>query len=270
MPSAEWESYFWPGTAVLRNRFGVRDGVELARLEYAATAVRRGELSRGEAQVEATFDAEHLRGLHRHLFRDVYDWAGEFRSVDMAKDGLPFAPTRLVGHYLAQTRDAVAGVNWARVDRAGFAHAMAAVYAPLNQAHPFREGNGRTGRAFLDDVAQSSPFRLDRSRVTPEVWNQRSAMSGPDQGYLLVHPQWLEPVFAQMTVERPAGAAGQAMTPEEQRLAGHYRSLRQGLGPVGGYRPPEPGRGGDEPAAGARRHYGRGLGNGAEDKGAGR
>ncbi|MEJ5946006.1 Fic family protein [Pseudokineococcus basanitobsidens] len=206
MPPGDWASYLYPDTEVLRNRFGLRDPVELAQREYRETTRRQEQLSLGTARVEVTFDADHLRGLHRHLFQDVFDWAGQFRTVDIAKDARGFAPTRLIDNYLAETWAAVAAVDWRGVDRAGFGRGMAAVYAPLNQAHPFREGNGRTGRAFLDAVAEASSFRLDHSRVEPAAWNQRSAFSGPDLGYLAVHPDWLVPVFEQMTIERPPTA----------------------------------------------------------------
>ncbi|WP_298991803.1 Fic family protein [uncultured Pseudokineococcus sp.] len=246
MPPGEWESYFWPGTQVLRNRYGVRNESELARREYASTARRQRELSRGDARVEATFDAAHLQGLHRHLFQDVFDWAGQFRTVDIAKDGRGFAPTRLIDHYLAEARDAVTGVDWPGVDRVGFARGMAAVYAPLNQAHPFREGNGRTGRVFLDAVAEASPFRLDYSRVKPVVWNQRSAFSGPDLGYLAVHPDWLVPVFEQMTIERPPtvstgpGERPSADALEALRVARIGRAGPARVASYGPRQPPDP------------------------------
>jgi len=277
-PAGDWDSYFWPGSQVLRNLYGLREADELARREYISTARRARQLTRGDVSIEATFDAAHLRALHRHLFRDVFEWAGRFRTVDIAKDGRGFAPQRLIGHYLDQTRVAAVGVDWAHVDRGGFARGMAAVYAPLNQAHPFREGNGRTGRAFLDAIAETSPFRLDHARIDPAVWNQRSAMSGPDLGYLQVQPQWLEPVFAAMTAprpaapvaERPAVGEGRALSEEERRMADFYRRYQKTQGPGAGHPGPgTPGAGEDAqqayrgPATGQGRGSGLGPGFGS-------
>ena len=67
----EWNDYFWPGTTVLRNHLGIRDAGDLERLEHHFAYSRWMELARGQAPVSETFDAEHLRGVHRWLFQDV-------------------------------------------------------------------------------------------------------------------------------------------------------------------------------------------------------
>ena len=70
------------------------------------------------------------------------------------------------------------------MDRDTFAERAASVFAYFNQAHPFREGNGRTGKVLMEHVAELSQFTLDFARVTPEVWNNASMLSGPDLGGL--------------------------------------------------------------------------------------
>jgi len=72
---------------------------------------------------------------------------------------------------LAEAAQVAAGTDWAQVDREGFAQAMGAFYAETNHAHSFREGNGRTGKLVLDQLAERSSFALD--------WNQASARMHP-------------------------------------------------------------------------------------------
>jgi len=87
-----WAGYFYPETydpdrmqGTLRNRFGERDEDVLSTLEYGAAGERQRELMSGEVEVPRTYDAEHVRSIHRHLFQDVYDWAGEYRTVPIFK-----------------------------------------------------------------------------------------------------------------------------------------------------------------------------------------
>ena len=81
-----WDSYLWePGGTVLRNLYGERDGTALARREYRETGRRLDELVTGRVDVPRTYDSDHLRAIHRHLFGRVYEWAGEYRTVGVAK-----------------------------------------------------------------------------------------------------------------------------------------------------------------------------------------
>jgi len=81
-----WDSYFWePGGTVLRNLYGVRDGAVLARQEYRETYLRQVAIELGRVEIPRTYDAEHVRAIHRELFGNVYEWAGEYRTVGIAK-----------------------------------------------------------------------------------------------------------------------------------------------------------------------------------------
>ena len=77
------DTYVYPGTEVLRNKADIRDQEALDSFEADATAVRMLELI--DNPVQGTFDLPHLCAIHRHLFKDVYDWAGEIRTVDISR-----------------------------------------------------------------------------------------------------------------------------------------------------------------------------------------
>lgn len=87
-----WESYFYPETinpttreGTLRNVYGERDAKVLARMEYVETSGRAMQIESGSVKIARTYDGDHLRAIHWHLFQDVYEWAGQYRTVNIAK-----------------------------------------------------------------------------------------------------------------------------------------------------------------------------------------
>ena len=92
--SGGWESYFIPGTKVLKNRLGLDDAEELRILEEKFVFLRIAELD--SAPVEGAFDYANFKAIHRRLFQDVYEWAGEERTAPtgqfMIKAGHAYYP----------------------------------------------------------------------------------------------------------------------------------------------------------------------------------
>ena len=87
------------------------------------------------------------------------------------------------------------------------------------QAHPFREGNGRASKLFMQHVAEQSRFAFDYARVTPDEWNQGSALSAPDLYAYAPDPRSLVPVFDAITVERRPGQTAGLDDPSRARSA---------------------------------------------------
>lgn len=224
---SSWDSYFWePGGPVLRNLYGERDGAALAQREYSEANKQQTKIELGLTPIPRTYDAEHVRAIHRQLFSNVYEWAGEYRTVSIRKNQSEFAHPGDVPHYLNDAGRIVRGAEWSTMDRDQFATTAAEVFAYVNQAHPFREGNGRTGKLFMQQVSELSPYRIDYSPavsgVTPEIWNQASMLSGPDRGRYEPQPATLVPVFRAMAVERPP--APQPSIPDPARNLERDRS----------------------------------------------
>lgn len=103
--------------------------------------------------------------------------------------------------YLADVHRIVRTTDWAELEASAFARQAATVFAYLNQAHPFREGNGRASKIFMDHVAELSGFTFDFSQVSPSIWNNASMMSGPDRGAYEPVPDSLFLVFQHIAVE---------------------------------------------------------------------
>ncbi len=112
----------------------------------------------------------------------MYDWAGEHRTVPLAKDISEFAPTNRISSYLDGAAAMVDNTSWPSVPSDEFARTMAKVYAWANHAHPFREGNGRATKIWLAAIAEQSPWQLDYERIDADVLNQASTLSGPTGG----------------------------------------------------------------------------------------
>ena len=205
--SGSWDSYFYPhpDSGTLRNLFDERDPDVLGRLEYVEAVERHRELLAGEVAIARTYDRDHIRAIHHHLFQDVYPWAGQYRTVNISKGvvgNFADVTTGEIDRYLTDVHQFVVSTEWGGLDHGDFVEQAAVIFAYLNQAHPFREGNGRTSKVFMDHVAEQSRFEFDYARVSPEVWNQCSMLSGPDAYDYPPHPDLLVPVFDQITVRR--------------------------------------------------------------------
>ena len=176
---------------MLRNLYGVKDPGILSAIEYAQTASRELEIARGDAEIPRTYDGDHLRAIHQYLFQDVYEWAGEYRRVGLSKElggeRIKFARTDAIDGAISKAADVVRSVDWPSTDQTEFAHGTAEVFTWLNYAHPFREGNGRAAKVFLQQVAEQSPWRLnfgalDTAALFGELsaadqWNLTSGLS---------------------------------------------------------------------------------------------
>jgi len=157
---ADEDPYSYPGTDVLRNHFGIRDATELAQRESGLTAVRIAELER--RFISGDYDTAHLQAVHRKIFADLYPWAGELRTVKIAKGGSVFALPQHVTPYLTGVLSDLANEERLRgLERDDFVTRIAHYFAELNAVHPFREGNGRTQRAFLGHIASEAGYPID-------------------------------------------------------------------------------------------------------------
>ena len=111
---------------------------------------------------------------------DIYDWAGQFRTVNISMGGAGryvhhFGDHNSMDMYLRQIHRRIDATAWHDLELGEVADALAEVHTRLNFAHPFREGNGRTTRIFLQHLAQHAGATLDFGRVHADDWNAASA-----------------------------------------------------------------------------------------------
>ena len=153
-PTGNMDPYVYPETNVLRNLRDIRDPDRLSKFEMDMTTRRVAELQ--QEPIVGRFDSQHIKTIHRHIFQDVYAWAGEFRTVDISRSGqFPFA--------FSQPPE--------------FCNRAAHYMGELNAIHPFRDGNGRMQREFIRQLAERNGYAIDWTRISRDQMTEASKLS---------------------------------------------------------------------------------------------
>jgi cell filamentation protein len=144
----------------LENKLGITDSAELARAEEKISKTKALELF--ETGLLDTFEVGTFAGLakiHAYLFEDIYDFAGKLRTVNIAKGNFRFAPVMYLDAALAHIEQMPQSTFDEIIEK----------YVEMNVAHPFREGNGRSTRIWLDAIFKKElKMVVDWSRVDKE------------------------------------------------------------------------------------------------------
>ncbi|GAA4538308.1 Fic/DOC family protein [Pseudonocardia xishanensis] len=160
-----WDPYLDLSSGVLRNRLGLADPEALARAEAEFTSARMFALQR--TPLPGGYDLGHLQAFHWHIFGDVYSWAGQLRTVRIGK-GRAFCPPEELQDRAGVLFGALAAEDHLRGrDRDDTVTGLADLLAGINDLHPFREGNGRTQRAFLGQLAEDRGHRIRWDALDP-------------------------------------------------------------------------------------------------------
>ena len=181
MYEAEADPYCYPGTAVLINTLGLKDQERLDAFEAEITAQRASEpLPSGHLSYR------QYCAIHRHLFQDVYPWAGKLRTVRISKEGSAFCYPEYIEREMQRL---FAGLSeqkhFAGLDAAAFVGKAAHFLTEMNAIHPFREGNGRTQLSFLTVMAERAGHPLHLERLDAKAMLSATIASfGGDEGAL--------------------------------------------------------------------------------------
>ena len=158
------DPYVYPGTTILKNIPRIRNQKTLDRFEADRVGQRSLELI--ENPLSGLFDVVHLQRIHRYLFQDVYEWAGHFRTVDIAKGKSFFAHVPYIRSTLEGLFARLSEEQHPRgVSQEAFAHRAAEILGTLNAVHPFREGNGRTHLLTYEEIGTTSNPSYSARRV---------------------------------------------------------------------------------------------------------
>ena len=162
------DPYCYPGSTVLRNLFDLRDQNELSRVEAKVSVLRLDQLR--QRPLTGKFDLDHLQQIHRHIFRDVYPWAGQLRTVSMSKGESLFCRHEFVASEGERIFTQLRGENSLRGQpRDLFCERLAFYFGEINALHPFREGNGRSQRVLLESIAKQAGFDIDFKPISRET-----------------------------------------------------------------------------------------------------
>jgi len=159
--------YCYPNSDVLINKLGLTDGDALEAAEIELTQARID-------QYEPNFDdisLPALRAIHLYLFQDLFDWAGELRTVDISKGGTRFANvSRIEPEADKLFRQLEQECYLAGLPRAQFVARLAHYYCELNVIHPFRDGNGRAQRLMFEVISINAGFELRWEPIGRTEW----------------------------------------------------------------------------------------------------
>jgi cell filamentation protein len=157
------DPYIDPDTGILRNKLGLSTAADLEAAERDITHAALIWLR--DSPATATYDLAHLSAIHRRIFGDIYDWAGQARTVALGKGSMFCLPQFIepaaaeIFRQLHQEKFLQGREPDAFVDRLTY------YLGEVNAIHPFREGNGRTQRAFFEQLAADAGYTLAWQRL---------------------------------------------------------------------------------------------------------
>lgn len=152
-------TYTDPNTGLLRNLQNITEADVLLFVESAAVTKRLQELYENPIRIKGI---DSLLEIHRHLFQDIYAWAGKRRTVEISKDGKQFFPTSHFDTAFRYVDELTADFKRIPVDqKRRLAEVLAEILDTVNYLHPFREGNGRAQREFLRLLALEKGLQLN-------------------------------------------------------------------------------------------------------------
>lgn len=167
----QWEDYLIEGTTILKNIPNIQDENELKQYEKENTTRRLIELT--ENPIKGEFDINHLYKIHKYIFQDIYDWAGETRKVPMKKQTVFLEPEKIekfINIVLSELKIELENIK----DEYQLASCLSTLFYSLTFAHPFREGNGRTTREFIRQLVNSKEFEFGSYDIDYNKINQQT------------------------------------------------------------------------------------------------
>lgn len=173
------DRYCYQGTNTLKNKLNIKsmDELEEAEREITEITVRRISFS------PPPYDLEYMKNLHYKLFSELYDWAGDIRSIDISKGGTRFCNC---GRVIAESQKLFSSLeseNWLQnLPRETFCNKLAEYYCEINMIHPFRDGNGRVQRLLFEHLSLAAGYDLNWGDVAQDEWIQAN-IDGVDVNY---------------------------------------------------------------------------------------
>jgi len=167
------QHYCYPPTfGVLKNLANIQDAKDLERFETWQVSNRRRT-----CPTDIALTYEGYKAIHKHLFQDVYAWAGQPRTVDIGKGNLFCRPQHIEAQMQHRFKLIASDKGLQKHSKEVFCNRAAEHVCELNAIHPFREGNGRTQRQFLECLAHHYGYQLNTKNIDKDLWMQASIKS---------------------------------------------------------------------------------------------
>ena len=154
----------YEGTTCLINKFGIKDEKKLSQMETLITTAKCKELEVNP--IDGDFGFEHYKAIHRYIFEDLYDWAGQVRTASISKKGTVFTLPESIEPLAVRIFTGLQKENcYIGYDNDRYIESIVDFYCRTNMLHPFREGNGRTQRVFLTQLIRHSGHDINFSTI---------------------------------------------------------------------------------------------------------
>ncbi len=158
----------YSNTTCLINKFDIRDDKKLAKVEAEITFAKAAVLE--SEPIKPPFDFAFYKSIHRFLFEDLYDWAGELRKVDISKKGTNFCSANELEKWCNSCFKHLENENYFQgLTKEKFVEEIVDFYGTTNFLHPFREGNGRTQRIFISKLIKFNGYKFNFSNISPDL-----------------------------------------------------------------------------------------------------
>lgn len=194
------DPYVYPDTATLINKFGIKDAEKLSHLEGELFALKSLE-----PLPSGNLDYAHLKAIHYHFFNDFYEWAGQERTVDIAKQDSYFGNVNYIEKELNKLFKKLKEDNYLQnLSQQEFCKKLSYYFNEINAAHPFREGNGRSLRAFSDLLGEQAGYCLNWRLLQGR---RQEYIEANIQGFLHGNYTPMEAIFNEITSPLKVGAS---------------------------------------------------------------
>ncbi len=159
--------YCYPNSDVLVNNLNIHDNKKLSRLERQLV-LAKSYILRQNTKIQK-FDKNHFLNIHKFLFEDIYPFAGKLRVENISKDNFIFANWEFIDEQLDKLLEQLKSESYlAGLPKVDLAKRLSYYLAELNVLHPFREGNGRTIREFIRELAFKNHYILNLKNSSPK------------------------------------------------------------------------------------------------------
>lgn len=167
MENSNQSKYCYEGTDTLINQLNMKNAKELSKYEAKITALK--SLSLRQQGVTGNFDKTHYLAIHRYLFEDIYPFAGNLRTENIGKGQFRFAQWEYIEQELDRLLEELKQDNFLQgISKHDLAIKLAYYLSELNVLHAFREGNGRTNREFIRQLALKNGYQLNFKKIAPK------------------------------------------------------------------------------------------------------
>lgn len=173
--------YLYDDVDVMKNKLNIKNNADLEKAESGITAIK---LLNIDEVLNKNFKFEHLKAIHKYIFEDIYEWAGNPRIVNIQKyeevlpgtSGVEYCDYRRIEKEASRVIKEINEFDWDNIDFEEVVENFAIKTAKLWQIHPFREGNTRTIITFMVQFAEIKGFNLDRELLKENSIYVRKAL----------------------------------------------------------------------------------------------